>query len=70
MARLLKIPEVALRLNISIKTTWKMVYGRKVDVVHIGRAVRIPEDSINKLIDDGTIPADHDDDDDDKDDDQ
>jgi excisionase family DNA binding protein len=70
MARLLKIPEAALRLNISVKTTWKMVYGRKVDVVHIGRAVRIPEDSIDKLIDDGTIPADHDEDHDDKDDDQ
>jgi hypothetical protein len=44
---------------------WKMVYGRKVDVVHIGRSVRIPEDSVDKLIEDGTIPAHKDDDDDD-----
>jgi excisionase family DNA binding protein len=57
MTRLLKIPEAALRLNISEKTTWKMVYARKVDVVRIGRSVRIPENSIEKLIDDGTIPA-------------
>jgi hypothetical protein len=32
-----------------------------VDVVRIGRSVRIPENSIEKLIDDGTIPADPDD---------
>ena len=57
MTRLLKVPEAALRLNISEKTTWKMVYARRVDVVRIGRSVRIPENSIEKLIDDGTIPA-------------
>jgi excisionase family DNA binding protein len=57
MTRLLKVPEAALRLNISEKTTWKMVYARKVDVVRIGRSVRILENSIEKLIDDGTIPA-------------
>jgi excisionase family DNA binding protein len=61
MTRLLKVPEVALRLNISEKTTWKMVYARRVDVVRIGRSVRIPENAIEKLIDDGTIPADQDD---------
>ena len=61
MTRLLKVPEAALRLNISEKTTWKMVYARRVDVVRIGRSVRILENSIEKLIDDGTIPADADD---------
>jgi excisionase family DNA binding protein len=63
MKRLLKVPEAANRLNLSVKTTWKMVYGRKFDVVRIGRSVRITEESIDKLIDDGTIPA-HDEDDD------
>jgi excisionase family DNA binding protein len=53
-----------LRLNISAKTTWKMVYSRRVDVVRIGRSVRIPQDAIDKLIDDGTTPAQSDDDDD------
>ena len=61
MTRLLKVPEAALRLNVSEKTTWKMVYARRVDVVRIGRSVRIPENAIEKLIDDGTIPADPDD---------
>jgi hypothetical protein len=41
----------------SCTRTWKMVYARKVDVVRIGRSVRILENSIEKLIDDGTIPA-------------
>ena len=61
MTRLLKVPEAALRLNISEKTTWKKVYARRVDVVRIGRSVRIPENAIEKFIDDGTIPADQDD---------
>lgn len=61
MTRLLKIPEAASRLNISEKTTWKMVYARRVDVVRIGRSVRIPEEAIERLIDDGTTPADSED---------
>lgn len=64
MVQLLTVPEVALRLSISEKTAWKMVYGRRFDVVRIGRSVRIPEDSVSKLIDDGTTPAHNDDDDD------
>jgi hypothetical protein len=59
--RLLKVPEVSIRMNVSIKTTWKMVYARKFDVVHIGRSVRITEESVEKMIDDGTIPAKDDD---------
>jgi len=69
LKKLLKIPEAALRLNISVKTTWKLVYGRRIDVVRIGRSVRIPEDSVDKLIDDGTTPAHNDEDDNDDDDD-
>ena len=64
MKQLFKVAEAASRLNLSVKTMWKMVYGRKLDVVRIGRSVRIPEESIDKLIDDGTIPAQNDDDDD------
>lgn len=63
MIRLLTVPEAADRMHISEKATWKMVYGRKVAVVRIGRSVRIKEDSIDKLIDDGTTPSKDDDDD-------
>lgn len=62
MIRLLTVPQAAERLSVSVKTTWKFVYSRKVTVVRIGRSVRITEDSIDKLIDDGTTPADDDDD--------
>jgi excisionase family DNA binding protein len=63
MRQLLKVPEAASRMRVSEKTAWKMVYGHKVDVVRIGRSVRIPEDAIDKVIDDGTTPASDDDDD-------
>lgn len=62
MTRLLTVPEAAVRMHISQKTTWKMVYARKVAVVRIGRCVRIKGDSIDKLIEDRTIPADEADD--------
>jgi excisionase family DNA binding protein len=62
LRRLLKVLEAAVRMRVSEKTVRKMVYGRKVDVVRIGRSVRIPEDSIDKLIDGGTTPAKDDDD--------
>jgi len=57
MRQLLKVPEAAIRMSISEQTAWKMVYRRKVDVVRIGRSIRIPQDSVDKLIDDGTTPA-------------
>jgi excisionase family DNA binding protein len=63
MTQLLTVPEAAVRMHISTKTTWKMVYARKVDVVRIGRCVRIKGESIDKLIEDGTTPADDADDD-------
>lgn len=53
--------DCAVRMHISVKTAWRMVYARKVDVIRIGRSVRIPDDSIDKLIDDGTTPASDDD---------
>jgi excisionase family DNA binding protein len=48
-------------MHVSEKTTWKMVYARKLAVVRIGRSVRIKEESIEQLIDDGTTPAINDD---------
>ena len=57
MRQLLTVPEAAARMSISVKTVWKMVYGGKVDVVRIGSSVRIPDDSVDKIIDDGTTPA-------------
>jgi excisionase family DNA binding protein len=56
--RLYRVPEVAEMLSISPKLVWKLVAERKqIDVVRIGRSVRIPAESIEKLIERGTTPA-------------
>ena len=57
MTRLLRVPEAATLLNISQKATWAMIYRREIDVVRIGRSVRIPESALNELIERGTTPA-------------
>jgi excisionase family DNA binding protein len=57
MGKLLKIPEVAEFLNISCKTAWAMVYRRDIEVVRIGRSVRIPQRTLDQLVERGTIPA-------------
>ena len=55
--QLLTVPQAAAQMSISEKTTWRMVYGRKLEVVRIGRSVRVTEDSVINKINDGTTPA-------------
>jgi excisionase family DNA binding protein len=57
MSRLLRVKEAADLLNLSPKTIWSMVYRRELDVVRIGRSVRIPCAAIEALIERGTVPA-------------
>jgi len=57
MKRLLTIPEAASRLGISPKTAWSWVYDRKLPVVRLGRCVRIPDDALEILIEESTIPV-------------
>jgi len=57
MTKLLKVPEAAELLNISQKATWAMIYRRDIEVVRIGRSVRIPQNAIERLIERGTVPA-------------
>ena len=57
MTKLLKVPEAAEQLNISQKSTWAMIYRRDIEVVRIGRSVRIPLSEIDRLIERGTVPA-------------
>jgi hypothetical protein len=61
MTRLLKVPEAALRLNISEKTTWRWsTLGEWTWCGLAGRCGSL-KTPIEKLIDDCTIPADQDD---------
>jgi excisionase family DNA binding protein len=53
---LLTVPQAARRMTISEKSTWRMVYAQKLEVVRIGRSVRVTEDSVDGVIDMGTTP--------------
>ena len=57
MMKLLRVPEAAEQLNMSQKAVWAMIYRREIDVVRIGRSVRIPLTAIDQLVERGTIPA-------------
>ncbi len=56
-SKLLRVNEAAERLNLSPKTIWAMIYRRDIEVVRIGRSVRIAQDAIDRLIERGTVPA-------------
>jgi excisionase family DNA binding protein len=56
-ARLLTVKESAEQLSLSPRTIWAWIYERKVDIVKLGRSVRIKQSSIDQLIEQGTVPA-------------
>jgi excisionase family DNA binding protein len=55
--RLLNVTEVAARLGLTTATIRSWVYTRKIEYVKLGRSVRVSEDTIEKIIEAGTIPA-------------
>lgn len=56
--RLYRVREVAELLSVSEKLIWKKIALRQgFDVVRIGRSVRVPSESIERLIEEGTTPA-------------
>jgi excisionase family DNA binding protein len=55
--RMLTVKESADQLGLSARTIWAWVYARKLGVVRLGRAVRIPQTAIDELIEAGSIPA-------------
>ena len=57
MKRMLTVGEAAEQLGLSPKTIWAWIYTRRVCIVRLGRSVRIPQSSIEELIEAGTIPA-------------
>jgi excisionase family DNA binding protein len=55
--RLLRLEEAADCLGLRLSTLRFWVWQRKIEVVRIGRAVRVREDTIKRLIEEGTVPA-------------
>lgn len=56
-AELRSLPEAADRLGLSIKCLRGWVWRRKIPYVKVGRAVRISDETIQRIIETGTMPA-------------
>jgi excisionase family DNA binding protein len=55
--KLLKVPEAASMLSLSQKTVWQWIGDRRIGVVRLGRAVRVPISEIDRLMEEGSTPA-------------
>jgi len=55
--KLLTIKQAAAALSLSQKTLWAWRSQRRIGIVHIGRSVRIAQTEIDRIIEEGSIPA-------------
>jgi excisionase family DNA binding protein len=55
--RLLTILETSERLGLKPATVRFWIWTRKIEHVKVGRAVRIREETVRDLIENGTVPA-------------
>lgn len=53
----LTIQEAANYLGVRPSTIRQWVWRRQIDVVRIGRCVRIPQEACDRIIERGTLPA-------------
>ena len=51
------VAEAADRLNVSVYTIRAWLAQRRLGYVRLGRAIRIPDEEIRRLVDDGAVPA-------------
>ncbi len=56
-ATLLTISQAAERLALKASTLRAWIAQRRIGIVRLGRAIRIPLEEIERLIAEGTIPA-------------
>ncbi len=58
MEKLYRVPEAAERLNVKPSAVRRWVLLRKIGYVKVGeRAIRIPAAEVERLIEQGTVPA-------------
>jgi excisionase family DNA binding protein len=51
------VKQAAEQWNISERTVRDWIYLRKVTYIRVGRCIRIPQSEIDKVLEQGTIPA-------------
>ena len=51
------LPQAAEQLGVSVKCLRSWIYRRAIPYVKVGRAVRISDETIQRVIDKGTMPA-------------
>lgn len=56
-SKLNTLPQAAEQLGVSVKCLRSWIYRRAIDYVKVGRAVRISDETIEKIINRGTMPA-------------
>ena len=57
MSKLLSVAEFAEAVGLSPKTIRQWVWMRRVPFVRVGRAIRFRPETVNEIIDRGTVPA-------------
>ena len=57
MRRLFTAEQAAEELNVSVHTIRAWIAKRRLEHVRLGRAVRVPESAIQRLLDRGTVLA-------------
>jgi excisionase family DNA binding protein len=55
--KLLTAEEVAQRLGWKVRTVYQKRWRREIEYVKVGRSVRFTQEAIDRLIDQGTVPA-------------
>jgi excisionase family DNA binding protein len=54
---LLRVDEAAVALGLSPKTLRDWIAQRRLEIVRLGRAIRVSEAEVARIIADGTVPA-------------
>ncbi len=57
ISQLLTVEEAAVRLGLKTATIRRRILERKIDYVKNGRSVRIPVETVDRIIDSGFRPA-------------
>lgn len=57
LCKLKSLSQAAAELGVTVNTLRAWVYRRKIPYLKIGRCVRVSDETIQRIIDKGTMPA-------------